>query len=68
MTEQEFRAQMLAYAIGTAKILAECAASADIKIEPEQLRKNASTILTILVETEDFLDDFATNKCSSSAI
>ena len=69
MTEQKFKALMLGYAIRTAKALCEISINQeDIKIEPEQIRKNVSTILVILTETEDFMKDFNQNNCSNSAI
>ena len=60
---------MLVYALGTAKVLCEISQSAEessIKLEPEQVRKNAATILTVLTETEDFLKEFDKNNCSDS--
>ena len=67
MTIQQFESAMMLQAIGQAKLLAEMSILEDKKIEPEQLRKNITTILTILVETEDFLTaaeyiDFAENE------
>ena len=63
----EFKKKMLGIAIGQAKLLAEMSVQEDKKIEPEQLRKNITTILTILVETEDFLTSIK-NECSNSNI
>lgn len=58
---------MLGYTLGMAKLLTEMNTLEDIKIEPEQVRKNASTILTILIEVEDFLAKIPeSNTCSSS--
>ena len=37
----------------------------DIKIEPEQLRRNVATILAVLTETEEFLTTLS-NECSGS--
>ena len=69
MTEEQFRAEMLSCACGAGKALCEITVNQeDIKIEPEQMRKNVATILTILVETEDFLRNFNSNKCSGSDI
>lgn len=65
MTLQQFRARMLRCALAVAKTLCEASISEDIKLEPEQTRKNASTIITILLETEDFLDSIK-NDCSGS--
>lgn len=61
----EFKKKMLGIAIGQAKLLAEMSVLEDKKIEPEQLRKNVATILSILVETEDFLNKLE-NTCSNS--
>ncbi|HNX63660.1 MAG TPA: hypothetical protein PKI60_00540 [Oscillospiraceae bacterium] len=61
-----WKAQMLGYALGVAKLLAEMSALEDIKIEPEQVRKNASTILTIQTEVEDFLKEIQTHVHSSN--
>ncbi len=68
MTEAQFRATMLGYSVGMAKALCESMSLEDTKIEQEQVRKNASTILTILTETEDFLKTFNKNECSNSNI
>lgn len=67
----QFKTLMLAYALGAGKALCEISQSAEensIKLEPEQVRKNAATILVILTETEDFLKEFDKNNCSDSAI
>lgn len=61
----EFKAQVLAQAVGQAKLLAQASCLEDIKIEPEQLRRNVATILAVLTETEEFLIAI-TNECSSS--
>lgn len=62
MTEEQFRAEMLGYACGAGKALMEFSVNPEgIKIEPEQVRKNAATILTILTETEDFLSTLKTS-------
>ena len=66
MTETQFRTQMLGFALGMGKALCESMSLEDTKIEPEQVRKNASTILVILTETEDFLKSFNANECSNS--
>lgn len=76
MNQAQFKEAMLYHAVATAKVLAEYIVNQDgIKIEPEQVRKNATTILVILTETEDFLKDFLPceetheiNNCSNSAI
>ena len=66
MTLTQFRAQMLGYALGMGKALCESMSLDDTKIEQEQVRKNVSTILVILTETEDFLKGFNQNKSSNS--
>lgn len=65
MTTEQFRAEMLGYACGAGKALMELSVNPDIKIEPEQVRKNASTILVILTEVTDFLQELS-NNCSGS--
>lgn len=65
MTIEEFRAQMLEYACCAGKALMEISTSSEL-LEQEQVRKNASTILVILTETEDFLKSFNKNECSNS--
>ena len=66
MTLAQFRAQMLGYSLGLAKSLCESMSLEDTKIEQEQVRKNAETILVILTECEDFLKSFNANVCSNS--
>ncbi len=66
MTMAQFRTKMLTYAVGAAKTLCEGMVPEDAKLEPEQVRKNAATILVILTETEDFLKSLKTNECSNS--
>lgn len=66
MTIAQFRSKMLVCALDAAKTLCEGMALEDTKLEPEQVRKNAATILVILTETEDFLKSFKTNECSGS--
>jgi len=66
MTLAQFRAKMLGYALGMGKALCESMSLEDTKIEQEQVRKNASTILVLLTETEDFLKSFNKNECSNS--
>lgn len=68
MTEAQFRAKMLGYAVGMGKTLCESMTLEDTKIEQEQVRKNVSAILVILTETEDFLNAFNKNECSNSDI
>lgn len=67
MTLKEFKAQMLAITVDQAKVLAEVSCLEDIKIEPEQLRRNVATILAVLTETEEYLLSIA-NECSGSDI
>lgn len=57
MTMLEFRAEMLRLTTQQAQLLCELTALEDIKIEPEQVRKNVTTILSLLTETEDFLEE-----------
>lgn len=65
MKLKKFKAKVLAHAVGQAKLLAQMSCLEDKKIEPEQLRKNVATILSVLTETEEFLFSLA-NKCSNS--
>lgn len=65
MKYKEFKAQVLAHAVGQAKLLAQASCLEDIKIEPEQLRRNVATILAVLTETEDFLSDLVNNRSGS---
>lgn len=63
----KFKAKMLKLAVGQARLLSEMSVLEDTKIEPEQVRKNVVTILSILTETEDFLKEISdTNRCSNS--
>lgn len=65
MKYKEFKAQVLAHAVGQARLLAQASCLEDIKIEPEQLRRNVATILAVLTETEDFLSDLVNNRSGS---
>ena len=65
MKIEQFKVEMLLQALGQAKLLAEMSVLEDKKIEPEQLRKNVVTILSIMTETEDFLKSIE-NACSNS--
>lgn len=65
MKYKEFKAEVLAHAVGQAKLLAQASYLEDIKIEPEQLRRNVATILAVLTETEEFLTTLS-NECSGS--
>ena len=55
MTWEEYKARGLALALEQAEHLCEMSLCEDIKIEPEQARKNASTVLAIILEVADFL-------------
>lgn len=68
MTIMEFRRQMLKNAVSTAEILAEISKIEEIKKEPEQVRKNITTILSLLHDTEDYLAELDKNICSDSNI
>ena len=65
MKYKEFKAEVLAHAVGQARLLAQASCLEDIKIEPEQLRRNVATILAVLTETEDFLSDLVNNRSGS---
>ena len=66
MTIEKFRADMLGYACGAGKALCELTVNPEgIKLESEQVRKNVATILVLLTETLDFLNDIS-NDCSDS--
>ena len=45
MKYKEFKTQVLSHAVGQARLLAQASCLEDIKIEPEQLRRNVATIL-----------------------
>ena len=62
----EFRAQMLLQGVKTAQILCAGSDPTDKKIEPEQIRKNVTTILMLLTETEDFLNEYLQTSVSDS--
>lgn len=67
MTIDEFKGKMLLNALDAGKILCEYTCDENIKIEPEQVRRNTATILTLLTETEDFIQSMLTeNKCLGS--
>ena len=65
MKYKEFKTQVLSHAVGQARLLAQASWLEDIKIEPEQLRRNVATILAVLTETEDFLSDLVNNRSGS---
>lgn len=66
MTIEKFRADMIGYACGAGKALCELTVNPEgIKLESEQVRKNVATILVLLTETLDFLNDIS-NDCSDS--
>ena len=62
----QYRAKMLLLSTQQAELLCELTALEDIKIEPEQVRRNVTTILSLLTETEAFLETISGNVCSSS--
>ncbi len=66
MTIKQFKTEILVLAIEQAELLCEMMTLEDIKIEPEQARKNVASILALLTETEDFLESLSENICSSS--
>lgn len=66
MTISQFKTEMLVLILQQAELLCEMTALEDIKIEPEQVRKNVASILALLTETEEFLKNLPTNVCSSS--
>lgn len=65
MKYKEFKTQVLSHAVRQARLLAQASCLEDIKIEPEQLRRNVATILAVLTETEDFLSDLVNNRSGS---
>ena len=65
MKYKEFKTQVLYHEVGQARLLAQASCLEDIKIEPEQLRRNVATILAVLTETEDFLSDLVNNRSGS---
>lgn len=65
MKYKEFKTQVLSHAVGQTRLLAQASCLEDIKIEPEQLRRNVATILAVLTETEDFLSDLVNNRSGS---
>ena len=66
MTIMQYRAKMLLLSTQQAELLCELTALEDIKIEPEQVRRNVTTILSLLTETEAFLETISGNIRSSS--
>lgn len=66
MTIMQYRAKMLLLSTQQAELLCELTALEDIKIEPEQVRRNVATILSLLTETKAFLETISGNVCSSS--
>lgn len=65
MTWEEYKRQGLVLALEQAGHISEMSACEDIKIEPEQARKNASTVLSIILETAEFLKTVEVT-CTSS--
>lgn len=66
MTIMQYRAKMLLLSTQQAELLCELMNLEGIKKEPEQVRKNVTTILSLLTETEAFLESIIGNVCSSS--
>ena len=66
MTIMQYRAKMLLLSTQQAELLCELTALEGIKIEPEQVRRNVATILSLLTETETFLETISGNIRSSS--
>lgn len=66
MTIMQYRAKMLLLSTQQAELLCELTALEGIKIEPEQVRRNVTAILSLLTETEDFLETISGNIRSSS--
>ena len=66
MTIMQYRAKMLLLSTQQAELLCELTTLEGIKIEPEQVRRNVATILSLLTETEAFLETISENICSSS--
>lgn len=66
MTIMQYRAKMLLLSTQQAELLCELTALESIKIEPEQVRRNVTTILSLLTETEAFLETISGNIRSSS--
>lgn len=65
MTWEEYKRRGLILSLQQAAFICEMSACEDIKIEPEQARKNASTVLAIILETEEFLKTVEVT-CTSS--
>ena len=65
MTWEEYKCRGLALALTQAAYICEMSACEDIKIEPEQARKNAATVLSIILETAEFLKTVEVT-CTSS--
>ena len=53
---------MLISALSAGKALCEYVCDEGIEKEPEQVRRNVATILTLLTETEDFLRSMLTKR------
>ena len=66
MKYKEFETQVLAHAVGQARLLAQASCLEDKKIEPEQLRKNVATILAVLTETEEYLYSVMNERSNSN--
>lgn len=57
MTMLEWKAEIMKLAVAQARLLAEMSTLEDIKIEPEQLRKNIAAMQSVLSDTLDILED-----------
>lgn len=68
MTMNEYKARMLCCSLEAGKALCDMTVDADIKTEPEQVRKNVATILALLTETEDFINDLLQTMSDSGTI
>lgn len=67
MTWEEYKRRGLVLALEQAGHICDMSACEDIKIEPEQARKNAATVLSIICETAEFLKSVEVNcTCTSS--
>ena len=55
MTWEEYKCRGLALALEQAGHICEMSFCEGIKIEPEQARKNAATVLSIILETAELL-------------
>lgn len=65
MTWEEYKRQGLVIVLELVKHIYKMIDCEDIKIEPEQVRKNAATALAIILETEEFLKTVEVTRTSS---